>query len=265
MSPAVRPPDPLVSVIMPVWNAAPTLAEAVSSVRAQTWPDWELVLIDDGSSDASPGIAAGLAAADPRIRLLARGANGGAAAARNDGIRAARGRFLAFLDADDRWRPEKLARQLAFMGQGGHAFAFSSYRRMAADGRPGAVVPVPARVTHAELLRGNVIGCLTAIYDSAVLGKVEMPPLARRQDYALWLSLLRRLPAAHGLNAVLADYRVSPGSLSGNKLVAAAATWRLYREQEGLSPLGAGTCFLHYALRGVRQRLAPPRATPEDG
>ena len=143
------------------------------------------------------------------------------------------------------------------MGKRGHAFTFASYQRMDEAGRPGAVVAAPARVTRAELLRGNVIGCLTAIYDTETFGKVEMPDIRRRQDYGLWLRLLARVPAAHGLPEVLADYRVGAGSLSGNKLVAARATWRLYREVEGLSLPRASYYFLRYATGAARRRLRP--------
>lgn len=254
-----HPAKPVVSVITPVWNAAATLTETVASVRAQTWPDWEMLLIDDGSTDESPALAAALAAADPRIRTLALPENRGAAAARNAGIRAARGRFIAFLDADDRWRPEKLARQLDFIAAGGHALVFASYQRMDEAGRPGAVVPAPARVTRAELLHGNVIGCLTAIYDTAVFGKVEMPDIRRRQDYGLWLTLLSSVPAAQGVREVLADYRVSTASLSANKLVAAEATWRFYRDVEGMSLPRASYYFLSYATGATRRRLGVSR------
>ena len=134
---------PLVTVVTPVWNAAATLAEAVASVGAQTLPSWELILVDDASTDGSREIARRLAAEEPRIRLIERAENGGAAAARNDAIRAARGRLVAFLDADDRWHPEKLARQAAFMAARGHPLVYSAYRRIAADGRPLGVVRPP--------------------------------------------------------------------------------------------------------------------------
>ena len=171
---------PLVSVVTPVWNAAATLRATVASVRAQTLPDWELTLVDDASTDGSREIARALAAEDARIRLLVRERNGGAAAARNDAIRAARGRLVAFLDADDRWYPEKLARQAEFMAGHGHALVFSAYRRVDAAGRPLGVVRPPPRVSREQLLRGNVIGCLTAVYDSAVFGRAEMPEIRRR-------------------------------------------------------------------------------------
>ena len=245
---------PLVSVVPPVWNAAATLRDTVASVRAQSLGDWELLLVDDASTDGSRDLARALAAADPRLRLIERAANGGAAAARNDAIRAARGRLIAFLDADDRWHPGKLARQAAFMAAEGHAFVHSAYRRVDEGGRPLGVVRPPLRVSREELLRGNVIGCLTAVYDAGRLGKVEMPDVRRRQDYGLWLRLLRAVPHAHALPEVLADYRVSAASLSGGKLGAARATWTLYREVEGLSRPRAGWYLAHNLARGALKR-----------
>lgn len=250
---------PRVSVITPVWNAAGTLPATLASVRAQSLGDWEHLLIDDGSTDGSAALIAAAAAADSRVRALAtgaeQGANRGAGVARNLGIRAAEGRYIAFLDADDRWRPEKLARQIGFMAAEGHAFTFTAYAREDEGGRALGTVAAPPRVTRARLLRGNVIGCLTAVYDAERLGKVEMPEIRRRQDYALWLSLLERTPAAHGIAAVLADYRVASGSLSGDKLAAARDTWALYRRGLGLPAPRAAWYFAHYAVRGVAGRL----------
>lgn len=245
---------PLFSVVTPVWNAAATLRETVASVRAQTFADWELLLVDDASTDDSRPIARALAAADARIRLIERDANGGAAAARNAAIRAARGRLIAFLDADDRWHREKLARQTAFMAAHGHALVYAAYRRVAPDGRPLGVVRPPLRVSRAGLLKGNVIGCLTAVYDTAVFGRAEMPDIPRRQDYGLWLALLKAVPHAHGLPEPLADYRVHPASLSGGKLEAARATWALYREVEGLGRPRAAWYLAHNLARAALKR-----------
>ena len=171
---------------------------------------------------------------DPRFRLLGWGANRGPAAARNAGIRAARGRWITFLDADDLWRPEKLEVQIGYMERTGAPFTFAALDWIDAEGRRLGTIGVPARVDYARLLKGNVIPCQTAAFDREHYGAVEMPDLPRRQDYGLWLTLLTRGGEAHGLPEVLADWRMRPGSLSANKLKAAAGTWRVYREVAGL-------------------------------
>ena len=140
------------------------------------------------------------------------------------------------------------------MAARGHPLVYSAYRRIATDGRPLGVVRPPLRVSRADLLKGNVIGCLTVVYDTAVFGRAEMPPLRRRQDYGLWLGLLRQVAHAYGLPEVLADYRVRPASLSGGKLGAAKATWTLYREIEGLGRPRAAFYLAHNLARGVAKR-----------
>lgn len=246
---------PRVSVVTPLYNAVRTLEATVASVQAQSMADWEMFLIDDGSSDGSAGLARTLAHGDARIHVLGWTDNRGAAEARNAGIRASRGRYLAFLDADDLWRPEKLAVQLDYMETTGAGFVFSAYRRMDTAGTPLGAVHVPDRVTHAMLLRENMIGCLTAIYDTERFGRVEMPLLRRRQDYGLWLRLLEGGGEAHGINRVLADYRVGGGSLSSSRTAALAANWTLYREVAGLGPLRATMHVGGNAIRVVLRRL----------
>jgi glycosyltransferase involved in cell wall biosynthesis len=253
------PPTLAISVITPAFNAAATLDGTIRSVVAQTFGDWEMLIADDGSADATPAVAAAWAARDPRIHLLG-GHHEGPASARNRAIRAARGRFLAFLDADDRWHREKLARQLAFMQKEDTPFSFTAYRRVDAAERELGIVHVPAALDHATLLKGNVIGCLTAIYDSAHFGKVEMPSFPLNEDYGLWLTLLKLGDTARGLNEVLADYRVSGGSLSGSKLKAAYGTWAVLR-REGLPLPRTLWCFGHYALRGLRRRAQERSST----
>lgn len=243
---------PRVSVITPVRNAAKTLPQTVASIQAQTVADWEVLLIDDASDDGSWTIAQDLAGQDPRVRTLQLESHGGAAMARNAGIRAARGRFIAFLDADDLWRPQKLAKQLPLL-EDGAGFVFSSYLRRGATGTE-RIAHAPSQVTYEQALRGNPIGCLTAIYDSDIYGRAEMPLLTRRQDYALWLDLLKRGHPAIGVPDVLAEYRVRPDSLSSNKLAAARATWTVLRGQQGLSLPKAARCFSHYAWRALRDR-----------
>jgi glycosyltransferase involved in cell wall biosynthesis len=253
---AADPADPpVVTVVTPVWNAAGTLAEAVGSLRAQTRGDWEQILVDDGSTDGSRALAEALAAGDPRLRVMGWAQRRGAAAARNAAIRAARGRFVAFLDADDRWRADKLDRQIGYMEATGAPFTFAAVRRIDEGGRPLGVLAAPARVDYARLLRGNVIPCQTAAYDRAHYGAVEMPDLPRRQDYGLWLTLLARGGEAHGLPEPLADWRMRPGSLSSNKLVAAGGTWRVYREVAGLGRARAAWYLGGNLARGALKRL----------
>ncbi|SFR15599.1 glycosyltransferase family 2 protein [Poseidonocella sedimentorum] len=236
----------LVSVIMPAWCAAPWLERAVLSVRNQTRTDWELFIVDDASTDDTAAIATRLARDDPRIRLLAQPRRSGAAQARNRAISQAAGRYIAFLDADDCWLPEKLETQIAFMERVGAGLSYTGFWR--ARGEKRREVAVPESVDHAALLRGNIIGCLTAVYDRERLGTRLMPDLPLRQDYALWLEILRELPRAHGLTTPLAVHHATPGSLSSRRLRAAAATWQVYR-REGLGRGAASLCLGRHLLR----------------
>lgn len=233
---------------MPSYNAAATLTESIGSVLAQEFDDWELLVVDDASTDGGGAVAAAAAAGDARIRVIALPAQVGAAEARNVGIRAAAGRYIAFLDADDIWFAKKLRRQVDFMQRDGIALSYTGFiRRM--RGGASRPVKVPPRVDHGTLLGGNIIGCLTAMYDSAQVGRMEMPRLRMRHDYALWLNILKLVPYAHGITEPLAEHRERAGSLSANRFSAIAMTWRLYREQERLSPLRAGLCLGRFLSR----------------
>ncbi|TNJ40946.1 glycosyltransferase family 2 protein [Phaeobacter sp. B1627] len=240
---------PAVSVILPVYNAQATLERSVASVLGQSFEDWELLLIEDGSQDGSAELCARLAVEEPRIRLLRQEANTGAAAARNAGLRQARGRYVAFLDADDIWLPEKLQKQIGFMQETGTVFSYTGFWRQQAGGSADQTlvsrhrVRVPAAVTRAQLLRGNVIGCLTAVYDQTYFGPLEMPPLRMRQDFAFWLLLLSRCPEARGMDEPLAVHYVTPHSLSSAKGRAMRATWDLYRRHLGL-PAGQALWYM---------------------
>lgn len=248
-------PPPAISVILPAYRAAATLAEAVASVQAQSRTDWELIIVNDASSDETGEVAERLAAADPRIRIFHLTQNAGAAVARNTAIRAALGRYIAFLDADDLWLPQKLERQIAFMTLKGAALSHTAVLRRKA-GRERRV-KVPDRVTRNQLLHGNVISCSTAIYDTALVGKVEMPLIRLRQDFGLWLRILAVTPVAHGLNEVLAVHRHRENSLSAGLVKRIRGTWRLYRSVEGLGRLQAARCLMAHLLNRARALLWP--------
>ena len=238
---------PAVSVLMPCRNGAAHLTAAVASVQAQEVADWELIIADDGSVDDSRDIARALAAQDPRIRPLPALDTGptGAAAARNRALVQARGRYVAFLDCDDLWRPIKLGQQLAAMTATGAAFCCSAYA-VHRPGRAPRIRHVPARMDRAALLRGNRVGCLTAIYDREALGAQPMPDIPLRHDYALWLHLLTLTPHVIGVDTVLADHHRRPGSLSGGLLRPTWATWTMLRSEAGLNRGAAGLALARH-------------------
>lgn len=243
--------SPRVSILMPAFNAEATLERAIASVQAQTVSAWELLIVDDTSSDGTQGLALTAAQDDTRIRVLTHATNQGAAAARNTALSAASGRFIAFLDADDAWEPAKLARQLDQMAHSGAGLCYTEFWRV--NGARRHRVRVPPELTFDTLLRGNAIGALTAIYDTEVFGKVEMPRLRMRQDYALWLTLLQDGGVAVGLNEPLATYHVTKGSLSANRVAATRATWQMYRHHFGFGALRSGLLVASHLLRRLRR------------
>jgi glycosyltransferase involved in cell wall biosynthesis len=243
---------PRVSVLIPAWRAADVLGRAVASLSAQSLPDWEAVIVDDASQDGTHAAARRLAEAEPRLRVLRHAENRGAAAARNTALGAARGRYVAFLDADDEWHPDKLARQIDHMERLGVALGYTGFVRARPDGQRREV-RVPPRVTRDALLRGNVIGCLTAVYDRARLGDRPMPDLPMRHDYALWLSILADIPCAHGIPAPLATHHVRAGSLSSGRLGALRGTWAMHRGHLGHSPIRAAWYMGHHLAARLRR------------
>lgn len=240
----------LVSIITPVHNAYSHIEDTIQSVLKQTFTDWELILIDDYSSDKGIHILNKYEEIDSRIHLYENSDNMGAALSRNRGIEMAKGRFIAFLDSDDLWESNKLEVQVKFMLENQYEFTFTGYHKFRGDAVVG-IHNVPDKVTHKELLKTCSIGCLTAMYDTDQLGKVYMPVISRRQDFALWLKILKDIPYAYGINQPLARYRLRDDSISGNKFRAAKYQWRVYREFEHLNILQAGYYFCHYAVFGV--------------
>lgn len=253
---------PLVTVIMPVFNGERTLRRSMVSVLDQSWRNLELVVVDDASTDDTPRLAEQLAAQDARVRVLRRERGGGPAAARNTGIRSARGRYLAFCDADDMWLPEKLARQLDLARSTGAALVYCGYHRIAADfdGGPADFVPegrevrVPACLTHAALRRRNDIGNLTAVVDLDRTGEVAMPDVPGAEDWALWLRIVGRCGPAAGITEPLALYRAAqPGSHSSDRLRALRAVWGVLRGQEGMSVPAAAVHLVTSAVSALRK------------
>ena len=240
----------LVSVVMPAHNSQSSLSESVQSVLAQTYRDWELIIVDDASRDGTLELARQLASNDPRIRVLPLEQNVGVAEARNRGIGAALGQYLAFLDSDDLWLPYKLQVQIDFMRSSSAPFSFAQYRRIGRDGSLSNPVKVPRSVDYEGLLRGNSIGCLTVAIDRYQIPEVSMPKI-KHEDYVTWLKILRQGHIAYGIPQDLARYRVTSSSVSSDKRRSASWTWNIYRRVEGLSLLKSAWCFLHYTARAI--------------
>ncbi|HET7789082.1 MAG TPA: glycosyltransferase family 2 protein [Myxococcales bacterium] len=248
---------PLVSVITPAYKAVGYLPATLASVQAQTMPDWEMIVVDDCSPDGTGGLLARVAREDGRIRAECATVNRGPGPTRNRALALARGRYLAFLDADDLWDPVKLERQIAFMEKERIAFSFSAYRVISARGEPlGVVDDIPALLGYADLLKNTIVGCLTVVLDREQVGEIAFPPLRSSQDLALWLAILKRGFVAHGLPEVLASYRIVGASNTRNKLGAARDVWALYRDVERLPLARRGWYFANYAVRGLRKHLS---------
>lgn len=245
---------PKVSIIMPSYNSSGTILASIRSIQEQSTDDWELIIVDDCSTDASVEIVRALAEIDKRIKLIVLPKNSGAAVARNAGIAAASGKYISFLDSDDLWHSDKLRRQVEFMSENEYAFSFCWYNKVNESGSAiGGAVMAPLRLSYRDLLRQNHIGCLTAMYDSEALGKFYAPLMRKRQDYGLWLSILRTGVDAHCLPEPLASYRVRPNSISSNKIGLLRYNWYLFRHCERLS-IPSSVFFL---MCNVYAKIAP--------
>lgn len=248
-----------VSVIMPCRNGEKFLHQSIESVRAQTFSNWQLLVIDNGSTDGSKRIVEEFSDIDSRVVSLST-EKLGAAAARNVGIEAASGRLIAFLDCDDRWSPEKLERQIGRMERDNLVFCWSAYELINSNGKKLRDQPAFESVSYEDLLRKRaVIGCLTAIYDTHIFGKQFMPDIRMRQDFALWLRLLK-ISQNHGYSCAgvpesLAQYRVHGAGMTRNKLRAAVYQWRVYREIEKLPVLHSLSCMAAYLCGAIADRF----------
>jgi glycosyltransferase involved in cell wall biosynthesis len=251
---------PIVSIIMPSFNASQFIGASIDSLLAQTYRSWELIVVDDASYDDTVASVRQSYAHEPRVRIIAQAENQGAAVARNAGIEQARGRYLAFLDCDDQWLPEKLEVQIGFMEREQCAFSFTAYEKIDDAGSVLSVVGVPQRTTYSSMLKTSVVGCSTAMYDTQILGKVFMPLVRMRQDFGLWLSILKQVPYGCGIQQVLVRYSVRPDSISSNKRRAALYTWRVYRQVEKLSLPVSIWFFSNYAVRGFLRHRYPSLA-----
>jgi teichuronic acid biosynthesis glycosyltransferase TuaG len=241
---------------MPAFNAELFISETIESMVRQTYPHWECHVVDDCSTDRTREVVQARAAADSRIRLLPLASNSGPAVARQAALQAAKGRYIAFLDSDDLWLPQKLEHQLAFMGERQAGLSFTAFRRISRDGKNvGRVIHPPARLTYSELLGNTAIATSTAVVDRKRVGEFRMVK-TYYDDFALWLDITRRGFPAYGLDEDLMRYRVVGGSVSRNKLRSARMVWSTYRDVERLGFLRSSICFARYAFNAARKYRA---------
>ena len=228
--------DGLVSVIMPLYNCAAFITDTIHSLQSQTYENWELVAVDDCSTDNTAEIVQALAAEDPRIRYFCLEKNSGAAVARTVSMENADGEYMAFLDSDDLWHPEKLKRQLAFMQEHDYAFSCTSYAQINEQGEPlGKIKRCIPKTNYNRLLLDNPVGNSTVMYSVKKMGKFTVPNIRKRNDYALWLKMLKKEQYVYGLPEVLMYYRVCSNSISSNKFKLIKYNWIVYRELEHLN------------------------------
>jgi teichuronic acid biosynthesis glycosyltransferase TuaG len=245
----MNPIKDLVSIITPIYNAESTLKNTLECILSQTYKEWELILVNDASTDQSKTIAQAYLKKDKRIKWIDLAQNSGAAKARNFAIDQATGQYIAFLDSDDTWDSTKLEKQLKFMKDNAYAFTFTAYRTTR-----GRIIKAPLVLNYKELIVNNQIGCLTVIVDRRSTGDFMMPDYRKGQDHLTWLMLMKRGIKAYGLNEVLATYTEgNSNSLSGNKLKAAKRQWFNYRKALGLGFFKSAFYFIRYVYASFKK------------
>lgn len=226
----------LVSVITPSYNCQNFIAETIESVQRQTYENWEMIIVDDCSTDNTRKIVDGYIKRDKRIKYVCLGKNSGAAAARTAAMKLAKGSYMAFLDSDDLWLPEKLRKQLLFMKKNKLNFTCTAYEQVDENGASlGKRRKALRKVGYNRLLLDCPVGNSTVMYNVGAMGKFRVPDIKKRNDDALWLQMLKKEPYIYGLDRVLMQYRVRNGSISSNKWSLVKYHWVLYRRIEHLS------------------------------
>lgn len=240
--------QPLISIITPLYNAQNYITQTIASVQAQTYENWEQIIVDDLSTDDSLSIVKEMAAKDTRIRVITLTRNCGAAEARNKATELANGDYIAFLDADDCWHPEKLEKQITFMKAHDCDVSYTSYLQIDETGKPlGKRIKALPKLTYSKQHLNNYIGNLTGIYKAARIGKISAPSIRKRQDWAVWLEAIKKSQKpALGIQEDLAYYRVHAGSISSNKMNLVKYNFQFYRTYLGYSWIKSAGCLFRF-------------------
>lgn len=242
----------LISIITPMYNGEKYVSQTIESVISQTYPNWEMVIVDDGSKDNSPQIVESYSQKDKRIRLI-RQSNAGSAAARNNALRHANGRYICFLDADDLLDCQFLEKQLDFLKDKNAGIVYASYRRVNEENKE-ILKPfiVPDKVNYKGLLKTCSISCLTAMFDKEKTGEMFFNESLKsmRDDFVFWLSMLKKIDYAYGNKEVLASYRVFAASTTGNKKKVMKPQFMVYYKVEKLGLIKSIYYFMNWAING---------------
>lgn len=246
--------NPTVSIITATFNSQRFVKETIDSILAQTYTDWELIITDDESSDSTIDILESYSRMDKRIKIYRLKTNSGAGVARNNSIKHSQGRYIAFCDSDDQWMPNKLQKQIDFMTLYDCALTYSSYKLINEIGDKLGQVLAKKSLNYKEMLRNNYIGCLTAIYDTDKVGKVYMPIIRKRQDWGLWLKILKKDRIALGIIDTLAIYRVRSSSLSNKKKSLIKYNFNIYRKVEKFSIIKSSFLIIQFTYFYLRNK-----------
>lgn len=245
--------DQTISVVIPAYNSEAYIETAICSVLNQTLQPMEIIIIDDGSSDGTVSVIQNLAAQYPQIRFFQNGRNCGVSITRNRGVAAAHGAWVAFLDSDDQWQPEKLEKQMALLQETNGDFCFTGSSYVDECGNPyEGMFSVPETVDRKQLLRQNVISCSSVLIRKDIMAKHPMESDRIHEDFAAWLRILEEVPVAYGLNEPLLIYRISSDSKSGNKLKSFKMNYQTYRSV-GLNPFKAMENMFWYTKNGLKK------------
>ena len=243
-----------ISIIVPIYNVEKYINKCIDSILVQTFSDFELILVDDGSTDKSGVISNEYVKKDTRVKVIHK-QTGGLSSARNEGIENASGKYIAFIDSDDLWKSDKLEKQVNFMEQNKIVFSYSSYEMMNEDGEKlDKIIKCKDVITYKDLLRYNKIGCLTVMIDISVIKNLQMEYI-NHEDYATWLKILKQGYNAYGIDKSLALYRKRDDSLSGNKLKAAKWTWNIIRNVEKTPLLKSIFYFNIYTFINIKKHI----------
>lgn len=224
----------LVSIIIPTYNTEKFIELTLQSVQHQTYQNWEMILVDDASTDQTVGVIEKYAQNDNRIKLFKLSKNSGNGFARNVALEKATGKYIAYLDADDLWFPEKLEKQIAFLKANNLPFTFSFYESIDEEGNDlNRRVEAPLNLTYNQLFFCNYVGNLTAIYDAEYFGKIILPASQKRQDWRLWLTILKQIKTTKPVPEPLAFYRIRKDSISSSKFRLIKHNFGVYREFHG--------------------------------